>query len=174
MRPGPQTRVSSLKKHLANRTDTWTDRYEAILAIVGGGGVRSQHDLMALLQAKGFEVTQSTLSRDLRELRVAKFDGRYVQTDAIVAAGHTPTTSPLDDIADSLDSVREAGPNLLVIKTPPGHASAVARAIDDAELTEVVGTVAGDDTIFVATADRPAQSRFTAMLRALVKETTSP
>lgn len=152
---------------MAHRSDTWTDRYEAILAIIGGGAVRSQHELMALLGARGFDVTQSTLSRDLRELRVAKFGGRYVQTDAIIASGQAPQSSALGDIAESLGSIREAGPNLLVIKTPPGHASAVARAIDDSELTEVIGTVAGDDTIFVATADKSAQSRFATLLRAL-------
>ncbi|MEY2742664.1 MAG: hypothetical protein RIS21_1032 [Planctomycetota bacterium] len=151
---------------MANRTDSWTDRYEAILEIVKAAPVRSQHELMELLVARGFDVTQSTLSRDLRELRVAKVGGCYVQTDTLVAPSPA-STSTLADIAEYLESIREAGPNLLVVKTPPGHASAVARAVDDSGLQEVVGTVAGDDTIFIATADKPAQSRFAALLRAL-------
>lgn len=153
-------------KKMANRTDSWTDRYEAILEIVKAAPVRSQHELMDMLVARGFDVTQSTLSRDLRELRVAKVGGCYVQADGLVAQGG-PFMSTLDDIAGTLESVREAGPHLLVVKTPPGHASVVARALDDSGLQEVVGTVAGDDTIFVATADKSAQSRLAARLRAL-------
>ena len=153
---------------MANRTDSWTDRYEAILEIVKAAPVRSQHELMELLVARGFDVTQSTLSRDLRELRVAKVGGCYVQTDSLVAPSPA-TTSTLADIAEYLESIREAGPNLLVVKTPPGHASAVARAVDDSGLQEVVGTVAGDDTLFVAVSDAAAMRKLRKRLTELAQ-----
>lgn len=120
----------------------------------------NQEELVKALRRSGVPVTQATLSRDLRALGVSK------RPDA---SGHTayalpaPAAELLDRERQSLDlrafvnEVRVAG-NLAVVRTPPGHANAVARAIDLAELAGVVGSVAGDDTVLIVAAG-PAAAR---------------
>nr|WP_294846725.1 arginine repressor [uncultured Sphingomonas sp.] len=116
--------------------------------------VGSQEELVARLSLAGVMATQATVSRDLLELGAVKLkrDGsiRYVMPDQ-VEPGHAATK--LDRLlAEWADSIVTAG-NLLVIRTPPGSANLVANALDAAGLPEVAGTIAGDDTIFVAIAD---------------------
>jgi transcriptional regulator of arginine metabolism len=147
--------------------------------LVRQGDVHSQAELVERLRARGFDVTQSSVSRDLRDLRVGKVAGRYVLpatffsspegsasssgpssrriTDTAGAAG---SEDPLaSEIARWVVGVHTAGPNLLVVKTVEGAAMQVAANLDQAAWSEVAGTVAGDDTIFVATAGRAAQNR---------------
>ena len=134
-------------------------RRTAILRLVEGGAVRSQADLLALLRRQGFAATQPTLSRDLRELGIARTPTGYA------APGEPSAFAPPAGRAETLDrvlaqmalSVRAAGA-LVVVRTPPAGAHPVARAIDEAGLDGVAGTIAGDDTVFVATAD-PAAAR---------------
>lgn len=116
--------------------------------------VGSQEELVARLSAFGIAATQATVSRDLLELGAVKLkrDGaiRYVMPDQ-VEPGHA--ANKLDRLlAEWADSIVTAG-NLLVIRTPPGSANLVANALDSAGLPEVAGTIAGDDTIFVAIVD---------------------
>jgi transcriptional regulator of arginine metabolism len=113
--------------------------------------VGSQEEVVARLSLAGFAATQATVSRDLEELGAVKVrrDGsiRYV----IAEPGHDATK--LDRIlAEWVEAIIPAG-NLLVLKTPPGSANLVANALDSAEIAEFAGTIAGDDTIFVALAD---------------------
>jgi transcriptional regulator of arginine metabolism len=115
-------------------------RQEKISLIIRGKGVRNQESLLAKLVQEGVQTTQSTLSRDLAELGVFKADGAYRMPQ--VAAGES-------SLVDLLD-LQWAGDHLLVLKTAPGEAAIVALTIDREQLEEVVGTVAGDDTIFVA------------------------
>ena len=113
--------------------------------------VGSQEELVARLSITGVAATQATVSRDLLELGAVKLkrEGsiRYVMPDQ-VEPGHA--AAKLDRLlAEWVDAIVPAG-NILVLKTPPGSANLVANALDAAGLQEVAGTIAGDDTIFVA------------------------
>ena len=118
------------------------------------GTVRSQAEFQHLLRKRGIVVAQPTLSRDLRELGLAKTPSGY-----LVPQGQLTQFSPAATretrlqraLRGSALSVQAAG-SLVVVRTPPAAAHPVARALDEAELAGVVGTIAGDDTVFVATA----------------------
>jgi transcriptional regulator of arginine metabolism len=141
------------------------DRRNAILRILRGGVVRRQSDLAQLLKREGFEVTQSSVSRDLRELGVLKASGRYlVPPDEISRAN-----GDFGALSQFVRTVRAAGNSITVIRTTIGAAGSVAVALDKAEWPEVVGTISGDDTIFLATADSRAQHRLIDRLNALFR-----
>ena len=131
------------------------ERRDAILRILRGGVVRRQSDLARLLQRDGFEVTQSSVSRDLRELGVLKASGRYLPPPDEVARA----SGDFGALTQFVRSVRPAGGSITVIKTTIGAAQSVAVALDRAEWPEVVGTLSGDDTIFIATPNARAQRR---------------
>lgn len=131
-------------------------RRDEILRIVQARPIHSQDELMALLRARGFTVTQPTLSRDLRELGLVKTPTGYVAPGAIApVAAFTARESRLDRVNRLIrDSVLAAdvGGNLVVIRTPVAAAQPLASAIDSADLDDVLGTIGGDDTIFVTLA----------------------
>lgn len=127
--------------------------------------VRRQADLVRLLRREGFDCTQSSISRDLRELGVAKFGDHYVIANEGTAVA--PATDPFSALAGWVREVLTAGPSLTVIKTNPGSAQSVAVAIDNANWPEVVGTISGDDTLFVATAGAAEQQTLVTRLRSL-------
>lgn len=135
-------------------------RQSAILAAVQREPVRSQEQLRRLVKSQGFDVTQATLSRDVRELGLVKggADGAYqVSTPSVPArpaAAATPAvTSMLQRaMAEYLSRVDQVQ-QLLVLRTGPGQAQMLAVAVDRAHLPEVVGTIAGDDTILVIAPD---------------------
>ncbi len=132
-----------------------TDRRDAILRHLRGAAVRRQSDLVGLLKQDGFEVTQSSVSRDMRELGVLKAGGRYLPPGEEAA----PAPGSFTAVARFVRSIRAAGPSLTVVSTSVGAAASVALAIDRVSWPEVVGTISGDDTIFIATQDGEAQSR---------------
>jgi transcriptional regulator of arginine metabolism len=138
-------------------------RRDAILRLIRGGVVRRQSELAQLLRKSGFAVTQSSVSRDLRELGVLKASGRYLPPAAETAHANGNFSA----LAAFVRAVRPAGPSISVIRTSTGAAQSVAVAIDKAEWPEVVGTISGDDTIFIATPDARAQQRLLARLRNL-------
>ena len=138
-------------------------RREAILGILRASAVRGQAELTQLLKRKGFAVTQSSVSRDLRELGVLKASGRYLLPSADTAHAN----GNFGALAQFVRTVKPAGASLTVIRTSTGAAQSVAVAIDKAEWPEVVGTISGDDTIFVATPAPRAQQRLLARLREL-------
>lgn len=124
------------------------DRQDAILEIIRNSRVTSQLDLRDLLSAQGIEVTQATLSRDLRDLRIVKVPraeggGHYTLPDEWE---HAP---PLETLLPTLFLSAEGTGNLLVVRTLTGGAQAVALGIDWEEWPEVLGTIAGDDTILL-------------------------
>jgi transcriptional regulator of arginine metabolism len=133
-----------------------TDRRNAILRLLRGAAVRRQEDLVDLLKRDGFDVTQSSVSRDMRELGVIKAQGRYLPPDAAAAAS---MPGQFAAVARFVRSLQAAGPSITVVKTSVGAAGTVAAAIDSAEWPEVVGTISGDDTLFIATKDGAAQQR---------------
>jgi transcriptional regulator of arginine metabolism len=133
-------------------------RRDGILRIVQAEPVHSQDELMARLRSRGFKVTQPTLSRDLRELGLVKTPTGYLAPGTIAiapVAAFTLRESRLERVNRLIrDSVlaADAGGNLVVVKTPPAAAQPLASAIDTAELDDVLGTIGGDDTIFIALA----------------------
>jgi transcriptional regulator of arginine metabolism len=142
-------------------------RREEILRIVRSRSVHSQDELLAALRKHGFKVTQPTLSRDLHELGVAKSPNGYVAPGDLAAvtpiAGFIPQERREERfeqlVRDNVLAAEAAG-NLVVIKTPIAAAQPVASAIDTAPLDDVLGTIGGDDTIFVALRTAAAASAF--------------
>ena len=138
-------------------------RRAALKRLVRSGGVRRQADLVRLLESEGYEVTQSSVSRDLRDLGVAKLGDRYV-----LAEDAAPPVAGLAAVAGFVDAVQSAGPNLTVVRTSTGAAQSVALAIDRERWPEIVGTLSGDDTIFIATGSARTQRLVLARLRAAI------
>jgi len=121
-------------------------RRDAVARILRAGRVSTQEELIAALRGEGFHTTQATLSRDLARLsarRVSRPDGSYYEIgDGAPAAVAAAVSGLVSEVATN--------GSLVVIRTLPGSAPAVARAIDLARLPGVLGTIAGDDTVFVA------------------------
>jgi transcriptional regulator of arginine metabolism len=133
-------------------------RRREILALVGRGGVRSQEELQRRLRHRGIRVAQPTLSRDLKALGLAKTATGYVAHPAGAFVPAETRAAALERaVSEFVLSVRAAA-SLVVVRTPPAAAHPLARVLDEAELAEVVGTIAGDDTVFVATTG-PAAAR---------------
>ena len=123
-------------------------RQGLLLEIVRSRAVRTQEELAVALAESGAEASQVTLSRDLRELGVVKTPEGYREPAAVAAPAAEEELQRV--LRTFVVSVQPAG-NLVVVKTNPGGAGAVALALDRSGRSEIVGTVAGDDTIFVAT-----------------------
>ena len=141
------------------------DRRNAILRILRSGVVRRQSDLAQLLKRDGFEVTQSSVSRDLRELGVLKASGRYVLPPEEVNRANGDFAT----LAQFVRELRPAGTSITVLRTTIGAAQSVAVAIDKVQWPEVAGTISGDDTIFIATANLRDQQTLIERLRALFR-----
>ncbi len=136
-------------------------RRQAILEILEQQPVAKQSDFVSLLNARGLEATQSSVSRDLRELGIAKTDEGYAQLEETGLFGGTDV--PEGFIRD----INTAGANLTVIQTATGAAARVALSLDRSNWPEIVGTISGDDTIFVATKTAAAQKQLITRLRSL-------
>jgi transcriptional regulator of arginine metabolism len=127
-------------------------RRDAIRQLLLKRPAETQGSLVAALRATGYVATQSSVSRDLKELCAIKTSAGY----------ELPTSSQTDDdqiaaVAELLRSIQPAGPNLLVVKTAIGAAQRVALAFDRCNWPEVIGNIGGDDTVFVATESGIAQ-----------------
>ena len=124
------------------------ERHAAILDMIRARRVSSQEELRERLRAEDIEVTQATVSRDIRELRLVKVPGGDGQAHYTLPEEweHTP---PLERLLPTLFVSAEGSRNLLVVRTMTGGAQAVALAIDWEEWPEVLGTIAGDDTILL-------------------------
>lgn len=141
---------------------TRTHRLNRLAHMLSGQRFSNQEELARALGREGFEVTQATLSRDLRNLGVIKRrgpDGRPAYEMPGPAVEQLDHHRQMLDLRAFINEVRVAQ-NLVVVKTPPGHANAVGRAIDLQGIGEVVGTIAGDDTVLVVVADHAAARRF--------------
>ena len=133
---------------------TKNNRLEALRMIISSRQLGSQEELLNALQEEGFQLTQATLSRDLKQLKVAKAStlrGNYVYVlpnDTMYKRVSTPGNVRNMMGESGLLSIKFSG-NMGVIKTRPGYASAIAWNIDSKELPQILGSIAGDDTIFV-------------------------
>ncbi len=147
-------------------------RRDEILKIVRETTLHSQEELLAHLRRRGYKVTQPTLSRDMRELGLAKTPSGYVAPGDL-----TPLTAPIPFtprelretrlehlIVESVISAETAG-NLAVLRTPAAAAQPLASAIDAAEIEDAVGTIGGDDTIFVAFREPSSATAFVRRLQ---------
>lgn len=149
-------------------------RQARIVEALSSAPVHSQTELAALLAAGGIEVTQATLSRDLEELGAVKLRGvdggagvYVVPEDGSPVRGVSGGTDRLARLLGELLVSTDATGNLAVLRTPPGAADYLASAIDRAALPYVVGTIAGDDTIFVAAREPMTGSELAATLNDL-------
>jgi transcriptional regulator of arginine metabolism len=144
-------------------------RHAAILRVVRERRIESQDELREALSEEGFVVTQATLSRDIRELGLAKLADP--QGGAYYAHPHRAAVRP--DLAQVLPAllvgVDGVGP-LLVLKTASGSAGAVTEALDQAGWSEVMGTIAGDDTVLVITRSQKLRQAIASRIEALVKK----
>ena len=123
-------------------------RQQAILELVKTGKIESQEDLMKGLRSRRIDVSQSTLSRDIQELGLGKAAGVYVVVEA--EPGPHAGDDALPRIIREFVSAIDVAENLVIVKTGDGHASTVSQALDDAALPEAVGSIAGENTIFIA------------------------
>jgi transcriptional regulator of arginine metabolism len=124
------------------------ERHAAILEVIRGQRISSQEELREVLRGSGIDVTQATLSRDIRELRLVKVPSAEGPAHYTLPEEweHTP---PLETLLPPLFVSAEGSRNLLVVRTMTGGAQAIALAIDWEEWPEVLGTIAGDDTILI-------------------------
>jgi transcriptional regulator of arginine metabolism len=140
-------------------------RRRRILELVASRELRTQEELAEALAKAGWGANQSSVSRDIAALGLVKIDGAYRRPPK----NARPRVSPdLDRIADVVSSVEPSGDALIVLKTPAGEANHVAVSLDRLAWPEIVGTIAGDDTIFVAVRNADARTRTLARLKKLI------
>ena len=165
----------------ARRPSTKNSRHQLIVELLAGHEVRSQPDLLELLVDRGVQVTQATLSRDLVELDAVRVrthsgalvyavpaeggDRRPAAPGETAAAGHR-----LSRLLAELLVSADASANLVVLRTPPGAAQFLASAMDKVEYTDVLGTIAGDDTVLVIGHDPEGGEEIVRRLLALAQQ----
>jgi transcriptional regulator of arginine metabolism len=145
------------------------ERRQAIARLLAEHVVNRQAELVELLRAEGYPATQSSVSRDLRDLGAAKLKNGY----SLPTPAEVGDEESLHVVADLVRDIRPAGPNLLVIITAVGSAMQVAVTLDRLGWPEIVGTLSGDDTIFVATIGSNEQRRLRGRLRQHLKKATT-
>ena len=147
-----------------------TQRQAKIMEIISNPNVETQEQLLQLLQDAGFSSTQATISRDIKELRIVKeltSFGTYRYTTSSKDGSHTFSTR-LNTIFRECITGFDYAQNMVVIRTMPGLASAAASAIDGMNMSVVLGTLAGDDTVFVVMRDNNAAAAFCGEIRNLL------
>ena len=137
-------------------------RQTTLRELVESHALQSQNEIVRRMRAQGFEVTQASVSRDARELGLIKIGGKYLPVQNLGIGLARPGGDP---IAGLITAVEPVGANLIIVRTTIGSASSVAVAIDADRLTDIVGTIAGDDTLFIAVRSRSAQGRVVAALK---------
>ena len=146
------------------------ERHDTILEIVNARVVSSQEDLRKLLLQRGWDVTQATLSRDLRELRLARVPtpegARYAITDGSTEESRAALDTLLPQLFLRIDGVSE----MLVLRTVPGGAQPIAAALDGEAWSDILGTVGGDDTILIICRSVAARERIMRRLRGMAGE----
>ena len=130
---------------MPNSTQEQVQRREMLRELLLRGPAETQQTLVNALRAKGLQATQSSVSRDLRELGAVKTGQGYEM------AGSAGPQDEMAGVAEFLRQITAAGPNLTVIKTAIGAAQRVALALDRSGWPEMIGNIGGDDTVFVAT-----------------------
>lgn len=142
---------------MPNSSQTQLDRQEAIRRILQVGPVDTQQILVDGLNGLGFKATQSSVSRDLKDIGVIKTAAGYELPARFQGAEDQGVEDDIASVANLVRDLQPAGPNLLVIKTAIGAAQRVALVLDRSGWPEIVGNVGGDDTVFTATTTASAQ-----------------
>lgn len=159
--------------------NTRAARRDLIIRIIRNTAVASQSDLVEMLRERGIEVTQATVSRDLDELGAVKTvaaDGRSLYAVPAEGGEDRLQADELEDLnarlirvaEDTMVSVAHSG-NLVVLRTPPGAAQYLASAFDHSHLQDVIGTIAGDDTIMLVVAESSTGAAVAERLQQLIK-----
>ena len=129
-----------------------TKRQLAIKQIIQSGRMSSQDELLHIMKDQGFELTQATLSRDLKILKVSKVSDQALGYFYVIPESMNPENqrenTRINFLADGFRNLQFSG-NMAVMKTMPGYASSLAVVIDNAQPYEIIGTIAGDDTILI-------------------------
>ena len=146
------------------------ERHDTILEIINARVVSSQEDLRKMLLQRGWDVTQATLSRDLRELRLARVPtpegARYAITDGTIEESRAALDTLLPQLFLRIEGVSE----MLVLRTVPGGVQPIAAALDGEAWSDILGTVGGDDTILIICRSVAARERVMRRLRGLAGE----
>ncbi|MBQ8140818.1 MAG: arginine repressor [Clostridia bacterium] len=146
------------------------ERQEKILELISKYEIETQDEMISRLRADGYNVTQATISRDMRELKLTKVltsKGTYKYT-VNNTRGHSANLKFNNAVVDSILSVNYAGNNV-VLKTYPGLAQAVASGVDALNMHNILGCVGGDDTIIIVTTDTEASKDISEKIRELMK-----
>lgn len=144
-------------------------RRRAIAQLLKSNTIVRQTELVKLLRSDGYHATQSSVSRDLKDMGAAKLNSGYSLPEHL----NGDNERQLKNVVDFVRNVNPAGPNMLVITTAIGAAQRVALTLDRSKLPEIVGTLSGDDTIFIATTGPAHLRRLTSRLRQNWGKTTS-
>jgi len=153
------------EKRMGLDRETQHRRHKEILNILNGPDrVETQIELMNLLRERGFDVTQSSISRDIKQLGVARSNGRYV------IPSWERGKEPLKKVDDFIRKGVPSGPYLTILHCYPGAGRAVAMALKTSEWPEITGVVADDDTVFVATANNFDQKLVLGKLRRILEK----
>lgn len=129
-------------------------RHEKILELINKRDIETQEELASLLNEEGFEVTQATVSRDIKKLNLVKVKANGTHQKYMASSSSKAKRNDRLDgvLSDAIVGIEDAQ-NLIVVKTAPGMAMAVAAALDALNIPEIIGSIAGDDTIMCATKD---------------------
>ena len=141
-------------------------RHKVILDLVRTGEITSQDELMHGLKSRNIDVSQSTLSRDIQELRLAKTGGIYTVVDTDAPA--KPSEDSLLRIVREFMVDVDVAQNIVVVKTGAGHASTVSQAMDEAGWPESIGSIAGENTVFIVARSPRDGRKLAARLRRLI------
>ena len=152
---------------------TKSDRMEMLKMIISSQELSSQEEVLNALAAEGYVLTQATLSRDLKQLKVAKaasMNGKYVYVlpnETMYRRVQTPPSAREMLNTPGYLSLNYSG-NMAVLKTRPGYASAIAYNIDNADIDNILGTIAGDDTIFMVIREGANHVQLSETLRTVI------
>ena len=147
-------------------------RHQAIREIISSAQIGSQEKLLDLLHERGYDLTQATLSRDLKQMKVAKVAGSsgdyvYVLPGLMGAVRENREPDRINYLSDGFLGIQFSG-NLAVIRTMPGYASSIASMIDKSNPWESMGTIAGDDTILLIMREGIARTELIAALKRIM------
>ena len=144
-------------------------RHNEIIDLIKTREIGTQEELLDLLKSKGYDVTQATISRDIRELNLTKVNSGGKQKYAVIIKDEEFSDKYVRVLKEGFVSMVSSG-NLIVLKTVVGMATAVATAIDALEMNEIIGCIAGDDTIFIAVSENSSTIEVMNRLKKLTKD----
>lgn len=152
-----------------------TNRMETLKMLISSHELSSQEEVLQALAKEGYKLTQATLSRDLKQLKVAKaasMNGKYVYVlpnETMYKRVSNPRSLREMMMSPGFQSINFSG-NMVVIKTRPGYASSIAYNIDNSDIPEILGTIAGDDTIFMVRKEGTSENDLIKSLSEIIPE----